>query len=151
MNREFKSVRPDGLVDGIELETEGSGPVFEVSQEEDHFSLSCIFPGFEISDDELKVKNKKRIFNEIGIDGVGFLSQSGKPLLPAFRRFVNVPKGCDVEVKIDKKARPVYFPNILVTPAQEEMTDSNTKHKLEFNQQAYQEDEYYPKEMVTVG
>ena len=135
----------------MDFETEGSGPVFEVSQKRNHISVSCIFPGFDISDDELRVKNKKRLFKEIGINGIGFLSQSGKPLLPAFRRFVSIPRGCEVDVVVEKKARPVYFSDVLVTPAQEEVTDANVKHRLEFDEEAYEEDEYFPHELAIVG
>ena len=122
MTREFKSLKPAGLTDAFRPEADGSEPVIDVVEEKDHLTVSCIFPGVDVSDDEQDVKGEKKPFTEIGISGVGFVSQSGKPLMPVFRRFVSVPVGCDIEVSVEK-ARAVTFDDILVTPAQEEAMD----------------------------
>jgi hypothetical protein len=150
MATEFKSLKPAGLSDEFDAEVDGSQPIIKVEEQEEEISISCIFPGFDLSDDEQDVKGEKRPFKEVGISGVGFLSVSGRPLLPVFRRFVNLAPGCDVEVHVEK-GRAVTFDDILVTPAQEEALDGEEDHEFEFDEDAYKEDEFYPKDIVTVS
>ncbi len=150
MTKEFKSLKASGLSDDFDAEVDGSEPIIDVGEEEDHITISCIFPGFDLSDDEQDVKGEKKPFKEVGISGVGFVSESGQPLMPVFRRFVNVPQGCDVEVNVEKGS-VVTFDDILVTPAQEKAMDGEEEHEFEFDEEAYKKDEFYPKDIVKVS
>ncbi|GAB6163410.1 hypothetical protein JCM12298_25700 [Desulfothermus naphthae] len=150
MTKEFKSLKASGLSEDFDAEVDGSEPIIDVSEEEDHITISCILPGFDLSDNEQDVKGEKMPFKEVGISGVGFVSESGKPLMPVFRRFVNVPQGCDIEVNV-KKGNEVTFDDILVTPAQEKAMDGEEEHEFEFDEEAYKKDEFYPKNIVKVS
>lgn len=150
MAKEFKSLKASGLSDDFDAEIDGSEPIIEMEEEEDHITISCIFPGFDLSDDEQDVKSEKKPFKEVGISGVGFISESGQPLMPLFRRFVNVPHHCDIEVSVEK-GKAVVFDDILVTPAQEKAVDGEEEHEFEFNEEAYKKDEFYPKDIVEVS
>lgn len=150
MTKEFKSLKPSGLSDAFNAEVDGSAPIIEVEVGEDQITIACIFPGFDLSDDEQDVKGEKKPFKEVGISGTGFVSESGHPLMPVFRRFVNVPRGCNVEVNVEK-GKAVTFDDILVTPAQEEAFDGEEDHEFEFDEEAYNKDEFYPKDIVKIS
>lgn len=81
MAKEFKSLKASGLSDDFDADIDGSEPIIDIDEEEDHITISCIFPGFDLSDDEQDVKGEKKPFKEVGISGAGFISESGQPLL----------------------------------------------------------------------
>ncbi len=150
MTKEFKGLKASGLSDAFDAEIDGSEPIIDVEVEETQIIITGIFPGFDLSDDEQDVKGEKKPFKEVGISGTGFVSESGHPLIPVFRRFVNVPWGCNIEPKVEK-GKAAAFDDILVTPAQEEAFDGKEDHEFEFNEEAYNKDEFYPKDIVKVG
>jgi len=96
MSKEFNSLKAAGLSDAFKAEVHGSEPIIEIEEEKDQITIACIFPGFDLSDDEQDVKGEKKPFKEVGITGLGFISEHGRPLMPVFRRFVNVSVGCDI-------------------------------------------------------
>ena len=150
MVKEFKSFKASGLSDDFDAEVDGSEPIIDVDEAEDQVTIACIFPGFDLSDAEQDIQGEKKPFKEVGISGTGFISESGCPLLPVFRRFVNVPQDCAVETSVEK-GKTIIFDDILVTPAQEETMDGVEDHKFEFDEAAYKNDEFYPKEIVKVS
>ncbi len=122
-----------------------------VEEREDHIEINYIFPGFTMGDNEQPIDDQTLPFKEVGISGAGFLSESGKPLLPSFGRFIQIPPGCDCEV-ISKKSKPVKFDDILITPAQEQATDqADETGEFEYDADAYREDTLYPANMVQIG
>ena len=146
--KKFVSLKASGLSDAFDAEIHGDRPVVKVEEEKDRVEVMYVFPGFTMSEADHEVQGEHRPFKEVGVSGVGFVSATGKPLLPSFGRFVQIPSGCDFEFKV-KKSKPVEFDELLVTPAQEEARDG-VESEFEFDEEAYAEDAYYPDEIVEV-
>jgi hypothetical protein len=146
---DFVSLKASGLSAAFDAEVHTEQPVVTVEEKEDRIEVSFIFAGFTISDDDQEVEGKLVPFKEVGISGAGFVSESGRPLLPSFGRFVQIPPGCDFDVSV-KRGRPVKFEDVLITPAQEEAVDG-AEVEFEFDVEAYSEDELYPEEIVEVS
>ncbi|ANT64551.1 C25 family cysteine peptidase [Prosthecochloris sp. CIB 2401] len=150
MSKEFYSLKPAGISGEFDAELHGTDPVIELQETEEQLTISCIFPGFKIADTEKDIDGEKLPFKEVGIRGAGYLSRSGQPLMPIFRRFVQVPKGVEIELGVEK-GRAVTFNDILVTPAQEEATDADMEHPFEYSAEAYARDEFYPPDIARVS
>ncbi|MHC5012411.1 MAG: C25 family cysteine peptidase [Planctomycetota bacterium] len=149
--QEFKSLKPSGLPEDFDAEVHGEDPIVQVLKETpDEIEISFVFPGFTASDDEIDVDGEKQPFTEVGISKTGWLSESGKPLLPSFGRYVQIPPDCAYAVK-EKKGRATTFKNVLVTPAQERATDGDGDDEFEFDRDVYAKDELYPRRIVEVS
>lgn len=148
---EFVSLSPSGLPEEFDVELYSEKPVVSVEELEDHIEIGYIFPGFTMGDNEQQLDDQTLPFKEVGISGAGFVSESGKPLLPSFGRFVQIPPGCDYKVST-RKSKPVKIEDILVTPAQEQATDqADETGVFEYDTEAYGEDALYPADVVQIG
>ncbi len=151
MASRFVSLAASGLAEEYTEKEANSSPIVKLEEGDKSITVSCIFPGFSLSDkQEADTDGGPASFQEVGISGSGFVSVSGQPLLPVFRRFLQVPAGCKVRVKT-RKGRAVTYDDVFVTPAQEEATDSDEDHAFEFDAKAYGRDAFLPDELVTVG
>ncbi len=148
---EFISLSPSGLPEEFDLELYSEKPVVSVIENKDNIEINYIFPGFTVGDAEQQMGDQTLPFKEIGISGAGFVSESGKPLVPSFGRYVQIPPGCGYEVNTEK-SKPVVFEDILIAPAQEQATDqADEAGGFEYDPEAYREDTLYPAEVVQVG
>ncbi|MDL2121722.1 MAG: C25 family cysteine peptidase [Deltaproteobacteria bacterium] len=148
---EFVSLSPSGLPEEFDVELYSEKPVISVEEIEDRIEIGYIFPGFTMGDNEQQIDDQTLPFKEVGISGAGFVSESGKPLLPSFGRFVQIPPGCDYKVST-RKSKPVKIEDILVTPAQEQATDqADEAGVFEYDTEAYGEDALYPADVVQIG
>ena len=145
---EFLSLNPQGLSKVYDSHLHGERPVVTVEEKADRVEVSYIFPGITISNADQEIGGKTLPFREVGISGAGFISESGKPLLPSFGRFIQIPSGSDFEVNIIKST-PVEFQDLLITPAQEAAQDASGEG-FEFDKEAYSEDTFYPEKMVAI-
>ena len=146
----FVSLNPKNLGKDFDTATLSEQPVVSVKEDDRIIEVSYAFPGFSASEvSPILVDGDRISFKEIGISGAGFVSESGKPLLPSFGRLVQIPAGCDYEVQVSLGSKTIYD-NMLVVPAQENATDGPGESKIEFNKQAYQSRELYPAENVRV-
>ncbi len=149
--REFKSLKPDVLPEAFDAVIHGEDPIVEVEEKEGRIVVSYTFPGFYLSDDSRDVEGEEVSFTQINIAATGFLAESGKPLLPSFGRYVQIPFDCDYKVTVEK-GEPVQFDDVLVLPAQEHLADSpDQEHVFEYDRDLYAEDVLYPEEIVQVG
>jgi len=149
--REFKSLNPSGLPDGYDAEIRGEEPIVKVEESKDKIRLAFIFPGFYLSDDNREVDGKSVTFKQCNIAKTGFFSESGKPLLPSFGRYVQTAFKSGYFFTV-KTGRPVQFDDILILPAQQQVTDSpHAVHIFEYDRDFYEKDELYPKELVEVS
>ncbi len=148
----FRSLRPTGLGNEFDVDTHGSRPIVTVTEDDDTGSiqLEYQFPGFTIAADTLEIDGETKDFQEVGVDGAGWLSESGRPLLPSFGRYVQIPPGCDYSIKV-AHGRQRTLKGILVTPAQEGALDGEASPSLEYDAESYEEDGYYPSELVEVS
>jgi hypothetical protein len=144
---------PLGRAESLDSEGEiyeDSSPQIEITEEENQIVVNFSFPGFDLTDVEKEVDNTLMDFKEVGISGAGFLSESGKPLLPSFGRFIKIPLSFNYELDVEYGKRH-DFSDILITPAQEDTTDSPESTKLEYDSKAYSDEGLYPREMVEAG
>lgn len=147
----FVSLSPSGLPEEFDVGLYSEKPVVSVNEREDRIEINYIFPGFTVGDAEQQIDDQTLPFKEVGISGAGFVSESGKPLLPSFGRFVQIPSGCDFEVSV-KKGKPIKYEDILVTPAQEQATDqAGATEQFEYDADAYREEALYPTDVVEVS
>ena len=148
---EFVSLRPSGLPEAFDMEVFSEKPVVSIDEREDRIEINYIFPGFTLGEVEQQVDNETLPFKEVGISGAGFVSESGKPLLPSFGRFVQIPPGCDYKLSA-RKSKPVTFDDVLIAPAQENATDlPEAEHEFEYNEEAYGQDALYPADVLEVS
>jgi hypothetical protein len=150
--REFRSLQPQVVSEAFDAEIHGEEPIVELLDgPKGHILISYTFPGFYLSEDTLTVEDKEVSFKQVNIAATGFLAESGKPLLPSFGRYVQIPFNCDFTFTV-KKGKPTQFDDILVSPAQENVTDNpEAEHELEYNAAFYEKDEYYPVEVVKIA
>ncbi len=146
---QFVSLKPSGLSEAFDAEVHTEQPVVTLEETADTIVVSYVFPGFVLSDDDRETDEVLMPFREVGISGAGFLSDSGKPLLPSFGRFVQIPMGCNFDIKVNRSRR-VNFEDILITPAQEEALDG-PEDAFEFDEEFYQRDEFYPSDIGEVS
>jgi hypothetical protein len=148
--REFKSLNPKNLPDGFDLEVHTEEPVVEVKESKGKITIDYAFPGFYLVDDSGKVDRKRMELKQIHIKSTGFLTESGKPLLPSFGRYVQIPHNCGFKVTI-QKSKPIQFDNVPVSPAQTRLSDSpDKKHEFEYDREFYTKDMLYPEDIVKV-
>jgi hypothetical protein len=70
--------------------------------------------------------------------------------LPSFGRYVQIPFNFDFEFTV-KKGKTVQYDNLLLLPAQQELTDNpEEEHAFEYDEKFYSSDEFYPKNTVEV-
>ena len=92
----LKPLNARGLPEGFDLEQHGEKPIISLSIQDKTLRLSYVFPGFSFADhsrsgDAGDQSTKAAYPHEVGMAGTGFLSESGKPLLPSFGRFLQIP------------------------------------------------------------
>jgi hypothetical protein len=149
--RTFRPLAATGLPEGFDAETHTEEPIVEVSESEGKITLAFTFPGFYLSDDDRVVDDETVPFQQVNIAKTGFVGESGKPLLPSFGRYVRIPFNTDYQVSVATD-NPVQFEDVLVTPAQQLLTDGpEADHQFEYDRDAYESDALYPKDIVEVS
>lgn len=147
---EFKSLNPAGLPESFDVKIHSDEPIVKVEESKGKIIISYIFPGFFLSEDNYDIEGENISFKQINITKTGFITESGKPLLPSFGRYVQIPFNCDYKVSI-KKGKSVAFDNIVVLAAQDKLTDNPMEeHTFEYDKEFYSKDELYPRELVEI-
>ncbi len=147
--RIFKSLKPKDLPDGFDPKIHVEEPIIKIEELEQRIVISYIFPGFYLSDDQRDVKGEKISFHQVKIAKTGFLAESGKPLLPSFGRYIQIPYNCDFKYNVEK-GEPILYDNIKILPAQMRLTDNQNKHDFEYDEDFYDKDEFYPSDLVKI-
>lgn len=149
--RQFRSLHPRDLAEDYNAEVLGEEPVVEVEESPNRIRLSYIFPGFYLSDDEQTVAERTLPFKQLTIASTGSLGESGKPLLPSFGRYVQIPFNCDYTISVHP-GDPVQFDDVLIAPAQMKLTDAaDEEHEFEYDAECYSTEQPFPKELVQVS
>jgi hypothetical protein len=148
--RAFKSLAPEDIPADFDSEIQGVSPIVKVKELKDTIVVTYAFPGFHLVDDVRQVDNRSLDFKQVNIKGVGFLAESGKPLLPSFGRYLSIPYHSDYQVKVEK-GKAVQFDDVFVLPAQQKLTDKpKEKQVFEFDREMYNTEGLYPEEVVKV-
>jgi hypothetical protein len=149
--REFKALNPSWLPESFDAESMGEEPIVEIDESDDKIIISYVFPGFYLSDDARNVEGDIVNFKQVNIGKTGFIAESGKPLLPSFGRYVQIPANCKYEFTYIK-SNPLQFDDVLILPAQQKLTDSDMDENIfEYDRATYANDEYYPSEVVEIS
>jgi len=147
----FKSLQHEPMFDDFDPAVLGAEPVVRVEEKLGEIVINYNFPGFFVSDDSRLVGKEWLDFTQVNMDATGFLAESGRPLLPSFGRYVQIPDKYDYKLHVEKGA-PVIFENIFILPAQEQVTDNpNEKPAFEFDRRFYGKDQLYPEDLVRVS
>ena len=148
--REFKPLKPQGLPEGFDATAETEAPIVKIEESVGKIVVSYAFPGFYLVEETAEVNGKKIAFKRPSMKAVGSYALGGKPLLPSFSRYVQIPKNCDYKVTA-KKSNQVQFDNIDLYPAQTKLFDNvRAKEVFEYDSAFYGKDEYYPAEVFEV-
>lgn len=148
--KEFKSLNPERLPEGFDAEIHGEEPIVKVEESKGRIVVSYTFPGFHLSEDNIDIEGRSVSFKQINISATGFLAESGKPLLPSFGRYIQIPFNSDFKFSV-KMGKSVQFDEILISPAQQNVTDNpEEKHVLEYDKEFYEKDAYGPEEIVKI-
>jgi len=150
--RKFESLNPKELPEHFNVEEHGEQPIVILNEDRGRIDVSYIFPGFYISDHVRNIGGQDITFKQINISGTGWITESGRPLLPSFGRYVQIPPGCTFSISV-KQGKPVIFDNVLVYPSQSMLTDENNeedvfKDEFEFHEKFYRKKSAYPKKIV---
>lgn len=147
--RKFILIDKAELPDAYDAESCGGEPIVEVKESERQLIISYHFSGFFQFDQEYDVEGKKRQFNGLEITGLGYVMASGKPQLPSFGRYVQIPSGSSFRTKVAKQGKTVKYENIIIAPAQTQLNDGLGKHNFEFDETTYASDDPYPRDLVS--
>lgn len=148
---DLKSLNAANLPEGHDLRTHGEKPLVDFKLDKNKLEISYIFPGIAVSERKNKAADNRlrevmpAQLHEVGISGTGFFSESGKPLLPSFGRFVQIPPGCNIQTHVEK-SEPVEYQDMRIKPAQENRKDQGAG-TVEFDEDAYSQDQFYPGEV----
>ncbi len=95
------------------------------------------------------VQQQATSFQRLTLQGAGSVSQIGQPELPSFARFVAIPRGATVQVKVLADAMETRS-GYLLYPAQEPRSEQGEEPDFTLDLAAYQSDEFLPSDLVTL-
>jgi hypothetical protein len=98
---------------------------------------------------EEEVQRRSTTFHRLSLQNAGTTSEIGEPELPAFGRFVAIPRGAEVQVEMledTAETRSGY----LVYPAQEPYPEQGEEPPFVLEAAAYQVDEFLPRDIVEI-
>ena len=149
---DLRSLNANNLPGNHDLNSHGEKPLVDFKINKNILEISYIFPGIIVSEQDSKVADNSlrekmpAKLHEVGISGTGFLSESGKPLLPSFGRFVQIPPGCNFKIQVQKN-EPIEYQDLKIKPAQENRKDQGAG-TVEFDENAYKQDQFYPADII---
>jgi hypothetical protein len=149
--RKFASLNPENLSKGFNAEAQGEEPIVKLDETPGKITISYIFPGFYLVEDSRDIENKKLGFTQISIGAIGSRGVSGRPQLPSFGRYVQIPQNVDFKVSVTK-GKSVVFDDVIVSPSQQMQTDDPAENAaFEYDSEFYSQDTLYPEEIVSVS
>jgi hypothetical protein len=149
--REFASLNPEKLLGAFDAEIHGEEPIVKLEEAPGKITISYIFPGFYLVDDSRDVADNKIGFKQISIAAIGSTGKSGRPQLPSFGRYVQIPQNSNYKVAV-KTGKQVVFDDVIIAPSQQMQTDSpDEKAEFEYDTEFYAKDTLYPEKIVTVS
>lgn len=149
--REYKALREIEDSGDFDAEVYSEKPMVEVQESGGRIRLVYTFAGFYLSDDNRLIDGSDQPFKQVTIESTGFLAESGKPELPSFGRYVQIPFNCEYKIAVFP-GDPVEFDDVLVAPAQVKLTDGiDQEPEFEYDQSSYDSENVFPDEMARVS
>ena len=153
--KHFGSIRPPKgkPPGGFHFEKYGEKPIVQISEKDKRIVIEYVFPGFSLTDRVCEVDGSEIVFKMVTISSTGVLFSPGRPLLPSFGRYVQIPYNCSLAKPVVKTGLKRTFPDILVFPAQEPPQDREKPRALQYDEEFYSQDILYPEtnEIVRVN
>lgn len=121
-------------------------PYVQIEKKNNTIELIYTFSGFTDTSSPSDAGQR-----EVDIPGSGFFSESEKPLLPSFGRFVQLPPDCHEISWSFQKGEPLERGPFQIKPAREEAKDGREWFIDNFNKSYGNKDNFYPENIVTFG
>jgi hypothetical protein len=148
--RKFHSLNPIEMPQDANARDDGEMPVVQVEESPGKIQIRYAFPGFYLADDDRTLSGDKIPFRMASVPGAGRLSESGKPELPSFGRYVQIPYGANWKIATEL-SQPFELTNVMLSPAQAQLTDDpQATPVFEFDKSTYSRNALYPQEPVEV-
>lgn len=148
--RKFRSLNPEGQQASFDAEVHGEEPIVKIEESKKRIVISYNFPGFYQVEDKRKIDGEVVSFERINIRSTGHLAKGGKPLLPSFGRYLQIPSGCKYKVSVENLGEKV-FKDVHVMPAQQNLFDAvGGNSTLEYDGEFYKSDQLYPLKTVAI-
>lgn len=106
--------------------------------------------------DFIKKATAKGLFYEIVAEGYGKPTHIGNPKLPVYRKLIEIPTGCDINVKIinvktkDYKLQELGIKARLIPLQPPAIKDGSRPKPFEINEKVYNSNEFYFEELVSI-
>lgn len=149
--KKFYSLNPskEDLPVNYNISKHGIGPFIKFRETKSELGITIIFAGFYSNDIECIANNQKKTFKKIKIPGLGKLFDSGSPELPAFGKYLKIPRNLKKDRSVNvTMSNETDFEDFLIFPSQ---VDEHDQHKVEYltksfeyNIKVYNSDSEYP-------
>ncbi len=136
---------------GLNSDRYAGAPVVTVVPSNGRIEVEFVFPGFYYSEARTReIDGKTWAFRNVEVTSAGFLMQPGKPLLPSFGRYVQVPNSCCFSYSAEPHGE-TRFDGFIISPAQTHRVDgAGQVQEFKFEHAFYTGKECYPEEPVKV-
>ncbi|MCE5334438.1 MAG: C25 family cysteine peptidase, partial [Desulfobacteraceae bacterium] len=149
--RKFISAAKENLPLGFDPESFTERPIATVRESAGTIEVDYLFPGYYLIDDTRMVDGETIDFKQVVIANTGIISQSGRPALPSFGRYLRVPPGRAFKASVWTSPEHSVERNVRVFPAQMLLMDNpEVKTRFEYDKAFYDRETVYPKEMVSI-
>jgi len=129
---------------------EETAPQITVKESRGMLNIRYEFPGVYMVRKQSDVDGDTLLFTMLDLPEAGTLRESGRPAVPSFGRYVQIPANHAYAVSV-KLGEPVVMEDVMVEPAQAMMMDSDVPHKYEYDEAFYKRSTPYPEDVVTVS
>jgi hypothetical protein len=150
--KRFISIASHDLPDSFDRAVHGDAPVLDIDETSDRITITFRLPGFVLSSTSAHLEGRRREFDKVDVSSAGFLAESGRPLLPSFGRYVQLPPNVDFTLAKISLGNAEETNDIVVFPAQNALTDDpDASVDFQFDERLYESDETYPPNLVSLS
>ncbi|MHC1728734.1 MAG: C25 family peptidase propeptide domain-containing protein [Syntrophobacteraceae bacterium] len=132
------------LPEDFNLEKDTEKPLVQILKERDRqIKIDYIFPGFYLYDADSEIDGRQ--FQKISIYCTGSISEFGKPFLPSFGRYIQIPRNSLVSKTLFERGIEFKFQGLSLWPAQRGRYDQKP-NEYDYSSGFYKENTFYPGE-----
>ncbi len=138
------TVAPFNTSMASEIKDETPSPSLHIVHQRESETVKTILITYEVFNlQQNEVKIDTITYTSLFIEGCGTYNEVGKPDIPVKSIFLEIPKGSNVAVKIDRR-KPVVLENVLLVPVQNLPMDSTVKTSFTKDNTIYNEETPFP-------